>query len=217
MAVALLLDQHVALGSDDAGDSQEGVMVSSECAAVLVAEGFIVGGIATAVIASFFPLLLEGLGFTAIGVEAGSKAALWQSTFPLVKAGSLFAKLQSIVMSGAESTVIVPGSIVGGAVGGATAASQVHRTCQVIDDVEPESTKGKAIRAITVETRKVLNEGNYVWEEMKDHAGEAKMVLIHKAEVTSGYVKHTLEHGWEHIKGWKQKDGYEKRADELNY
>ena len=70
VTVALLLDQHVALGSYDDGDSQEGVMVSSECAAVLVAKGFIVGGIATAVIASFFLLLLEGLGFTAIGVEA---------------------------------------------------------------------------------------------------------------------------------------------------
>jgi hypothetical protein len=112
--VALLLDQHVAhgelnhvsrsLGSDDDGDSQEEVMVSSECAAVLVTEGLIIGGIITSVVC---PLLLGALGFTAVGVEAGSNAALWQSTFPLVKAGSLFAKLQSIVMSGAESTVIV--------------------------------------------------------------------------------------------------------------
>ena len=225
-AVALLLDQHVAYGKlfnhastslgggGDNGNSQEqeGVKVSSECAAVLVTEGFVLGGLAAAAIPPAFFSLLEALGFAAVGVEAGSKAALWQSTFPLVKAGSLFAKLQSITMSGVESTVIVPGSIAGGAV----AASAVHKTCQVIDDVEPESTEGKAIHAVTVAARKILNEGKYVWEKMKDDAGEAKMVLIRETNIAKG----KFEDGWEHVK-YKAKYAWEhmrpKDSQKLKY
>jgi hypothetical protein len=84
----------------------------------------------------------------------------------------------------------------------------VQKTCQIIDDVEPESTEGKAIREITVAARKVLDEGNYVWEDMKDHVGEAKVVLTRKAEDVSGYVKH-------HTKEVRQKgeDGWEKLKD----
>lgn len=41
-------------------------------------------------------LVLAGLGFASEGVEAGSLAALWQSSLGDVESGSLFARLQSL-------------------------------------------------------------------------------------------------------------------------
>lgn len=46
------------------------------------------------------PAALGALGFSATGIMANSLAASWQARMPLVKAGSLFSKLQSAMMGG---------------------------------------------------------------------------------------------------------------------
>jgi len=178
---------------------------------MFVTAGFVSGGIASAVITSVvFPSLLEAMGFASVGVEAGSSAALWQSTFPLVKAGSLFAKLQSISMTGVGTTIL-PVAIVGGE----AAAANIRDVCQVIDDVDPESTEGEAISTLTVAVRKLLTQSNetitYVWEHIKDGAGEAKEVLVREKKITEGKVGDA----WEYLKD-KAQEGEQKLKDGFN-
>ena len=109
-------------------DEEVQVQVSSECAVVLVTGGLVVGGVAVAAAEALVGMLLNVIGFAAIGVEGGSLAAQWQSTFPLVKAGSTFSKLQSITMSEA-GVGVVP---VGAAVGGTKAAAKIDYLFAVV-------------------------------------------------------------------------------------
>lgn len=80
------------------------VQVSTECAVVLVTGGLIVGGVAIAAAETLAGMLLNVIGFASIGVEAGSTAAWWQSTFPLVRAGSTL-HLQSFSPSQCQKLV----------------------------------------------------------------------------------------------------------------
>lgn len=60
-------------------------------------------------------LIIPAIGFTKVGVAAGTKAALWHSSIGAVKAGTVFAKLQSagavgkgvLVVSGVSLPVVV--------------------------------------------------------------------------------------------------------------
>jgi len=70
---------------------------------------------------------LAALGFAAEGVEAGSLAALWQTAFGDVEAGSLFARLQSL---GAKGLSITQGFEVTGVI--ATIAACF---CGVVNDL----------------------------------------------------------------------------------
>jgi len=124
-------------------DDDVQVQVSSECAVVLVTGGLIAGGVAAAATGALLGMLLNVIGFAAIGVEGGSLAAQWQSTFPLVKAGSTFSKLQSITMSEA-GVGVVP---VGAAVGGTKA-----------DSIDSESWEGKVLSTLTLLVSKVEDE-----------------------------------------------------------
>ena len=105
--------------------------ISPDCAAVVLTSGGILGAIAAAPI---YTLVLNILGFTAVGVEAGSFAAWWQSTMPLVASGSLFASLTSIAMTGGVGGVGV--ATVGGLLGVGAGAGAVHFAglCRAIDE-----------------------------------------------------------------------------------
>mmetsp|Transcript_27766 Transcript_27766/g.32390 ORF Transcript_27766/g.32390 Transcript_27766/m.32390 type:complete len:195 (+) Transcript_27766:44-628(+) len=128
------------VAADEADEEDDSVLVSAECAAVLVVAGGAVGGTASWALASS---VLYLIGFTAEGVAAGSFASWWQSTMPLISAGSLFASLQSIAMTGVANKVIVSGAI-----GGAATAQRFKDVCSEIDEVDPNSTGGKTIAAI---------------------------------------------------------------------
>ena len=64
--------------------------VSVDCAALILTGTGILGAVASNAIIA---LVLRLIGFAASGVLKGSFAAWWQSTMPLVSAGSVFAKL----------------------------------------------------------------------------------------------------------------------------
>jgi hypothetical protein len=87
---------------------------------VAVAVGAAVG-VGALLAAVAIPTILTAVGFSSIGVEAGSMAACWQSTYPLVTSGSPFSLLQSISMGG--SRMVMAGiTVAGGFIGGAMAA-----------------------------------------------------------------------------------------------
>ena len=112
--------------------------ISPECAAVLL-----IGGASSGVVVALASSpLLAAFGFTFVGIQAGSFASWWQSTLPLVSAGSLFAYyLQSIAMSGAmvSGTLTTLGSLLGSA----AAATKVKEFCKVVDSVNKNSFQGK--------------------------------------------------------------------------
>ena len=147
------------------------VQVSRECAVVLVTGGLIVGGLAVAAAEALVGMLLNVIGFAAIGVEAGSTAAWWQSTFPLVKAGSTFSKLQSITMSEA-GVGVVP---VGAAVGGVVAAAKIDDLCRGIDSIDSESLEGKTLSTLTL----LLSKSE---DEVREGGEQANKLFVSFAE-----------------------------------
>lgn len=167
-------------GEPSTDDEQE-VLISPECAVVLLTAGATAGTAASVVLAG---PILSLFGFTSVGVAQGSFAAWWQSTLPLIKAGSLFASLQSVAMSGVGSTILITSSV-----GGAVAASKLSGFCEMIDKIDPDSQEGKIISSLVVgannietvstifkeevlpkitpseETQKVWKDG---WEDLKE-------------------------------------------------
>ena len=127
----------------------------------------IVGGVAAAATGALLGMLLNVIGFAAIGVEGGSLAAQWQSTFPLVKAGSTFSKLQSITMSEA-GVGVVP---VGAAVGGTKAAAKINELCLGVDSIDSESWEGKVLSTLTLLVSKVEDEVKKGEEEVNKLLG----------------------------------------------
>mmetsp|Transcript_406 Transcript_406/g.748 ORF Transcript_406/g.748 Transcript_406/m.748 type:complete len:290 (+) Transcript_406:3-872(+) len=121
--------------------------VSADCAAlIMTCSGVLGAASANALIA----LMLRLVGFTVAGVAKGSFAAWWQSTMPLVSAGSVFAKLTSIAMSpagaGAAGTTI--GGIFG--VGGGAVAAGFSDVCKRVDEeVARRSVVGVTLQANT--------------------------------------------------------------------
>ena len=175
LTIALTLCHHPVVVADTDADVEHyesemeevQVQVSRECAVVLVTGGLIVGGVAVAATEALVGMLLNVIGFASIGVASGSTAAWWQSTFPLVKAGSTFAKLQSITMSEAGFG-FVP---VGAAVGGAVAVAKIDDLCSSLDDVDSESWEGKALSTLALLVSNVE-------DEVKKGGEEAKKLLV---------------------------------------
>lgn len=146
-------------GTDNGGPEklEETAKISQKCAVILLATGSAFGGTAAHVIS---PIILSYLGFTSVGVQAGSIASYWQSTMPIVKVGSMFAKLQSIAMTGAGSSTTVKVS----ALGGAAVAWRLHSMCELIDDVEPESNAGTALAMLVAAEVWLSSASQYAWE-----------------------------------------------------
>lgn len=122
----------------DDNDEEEDVTISNECAAALLTGGGIFGAGAASVL---WPKFLAAIGFTSIGVSAGSFASWWQSTMPLVAKNSLFAVLQSIAMTGAGGYTTVA---IGSSLGGAASIKFLKSFCANVDEsVEKQSAAGK--------------------------------------------------------------------------
>ena len=122
----------------DPGDDEE-MEISSKCAMVLVGASVTVGAGATYALT---PAAICTMGFCPIGVTGGSYAAWWQSTMQVVKAGTLFSKLQALAMGGVGLKTI---TIAGGTVGGVVGMSYLKKFCTLVDDADPDSVFGKAV------------------------------------------------------------------------
>jgi hypothetical protein len=80
------------------------------------------------------PTALGFFGFSPIGIVAGSPAALWQASMPLVKAGSLLSRFQSAAMGGrALWELRAAAGSVAAAVGGVTALSALFSPSEMED------------------------------------------------------------------------------------
>jgi len=177
------------------------VRVSPECTAVLLAGGLVVGGMATLATEALFASILGTAGFEAIGVEAGSFAAWWQSTFPLAEARSLFSKLQSISMAG--RSMVLEGSIVGGAV----TAIKIRDICHVVDHIDSESVEGEAVSAFLAAQRKLEHFeqlGEEDWDNVKHLVHEKRLAstemwesLTAKSHENFEKMKHVSVDKWE--------------------
>lgn len=120
--------------------------MSPDCAAVVMASSGALGAGAAFVLT---PLVLSMAGFSAVGPAAGSWAAAWQSTMPLVAQGSLFASLQSTAMAGVGATTLISGS----ALGGATGVALLTRICSAVDHARPGSTEQQAVKLVRAAVR----------------------------------------------------------------
>ena len=185
--VTLIISEHVnaAFGEHmkECADGEDCVHISPKCAAVLFAGGTVVGGTTVAALSALVGPVLALLGFELVGVEAGSFAAWWQSTFPLVEKGSTFSALQSIAMKGVGSTVMAGSGSIGG---GAFAATKIHELCTGVDGIDPESNEGKFVSTLLW----VVGEG---WELTKEGFEHAKSGTIHV---------------WEHVKDFPHEIGW---------
>lgn len=133
--------------------------VSPECAAVLAATGGGAGAGMTCVVGP----MLRLLGFTATGVAGGSFAAYWQSMLPLIKAGSLFATLQSIAMSGVGAKVAIVSTIAGAY----TLSKNINLVCEKVDAVEKDSYPGQLIQALLKMFRQGAQAADSAWKGTK--------------------------------------------------
>lgn len=136
----------------------EDVKISPKCAAVLIAMGTSVGAVVTYAAA---PAALCTAGFCSAGVTGGSFAAWWQSTFPLVAKGSLFAKLQALAMGGSGIKSV---AIAGGALGGTVAAQYVDGFCKYVDSVDPETPVGRAVEIAPMTGKNLVKTGKMMGE-----------------------------------------------------
>jgi hypothetical protein len=167
-------------------EEEESVVVSPECAVVLITAGSVGGGLASYVLVA---PLLSLIGFAGVGVTKGSFAAWWQSTMPNIMAGSIFSSLQSIAMGGVPSVIIISSSI-----GGATVASQLRRVCEIIDDVDPKSTEGKFISSLLVAEGKLRT----TWEQ---HVKPNLEAGINDLKDTASVAEEKIWTTWEqHVK-----------------
>jgi len=153
----------LAIDTNGHADSQK---VSADCAAlILTCSGLLGAASANALVG----LMLRLVGFTAAGVAKGSLAAWWQSTMPLVSAGSVFAKLTSIAMSpaGAGAAGTTVGGIFG--VGGGAAAVGFSDVCTRVDEeVAQQSVVGVTLQANTRVVQAALSSAQVATKAAKD-------------------------------------------------
>ena len=187
--VTLIISEHVnaAFGEQmkECTDGEDCVHISPKCAAVLFAGGTVVGGATVAALSALVGPVLALLGFELVGVEAGSFAAWWQSTFPLVEKGSTFSALQSIAMKGVGSRVTA------GSIGGAAfAATKIHELCTGVDGIDLESYEGELVSKLLSKVRKA-------WGNFKDFTKEG-----------FEHAKSGTKHAWEHVKDFPHEIGW---------
>eukprot|EP00959_Pyramimonas_sp_CCMP1952_P031262 655366-Pyramimonas_sp.AAC.1 len=216
IALLLVIDLFTLADGQSADSSTEDVhevKVSPECAAVLITAGGAAGAVTAATV---LPMLGAGWcatsGFCAAGVKAGSAAAWWQSTMPLVAAGSTFSTLQSMAMStGSASTGFI---VIGSALGGATGARYLTELCGQIDAyaTDPDSVEGQAIYY----NLKMVNEGirakeaigEYLAdakEYMEPHVVAAKEYMEPRVRAAAAATKVWLADTWQGFKeGWNE-------------
>ncbi len=138
MRVLLLAWLVAASAAPSKPESEEEVKVEiSRCCAIAAVLAMIV---APLVIVPFaIPYVLGLLGFAAVGVTAGSWAALWQATFGI---GMMFSILQGLAMGGAGViTIIVSGAAGAAAVTYFCDTVRSSGACNVLDNVSTESLK----------------------------------------------------------------------------
>ena len=169
---------------------EEGVYVSTECATFLFTASVLVGEVVVALITNLFSALLAGLGFASIGVEAGSAAAAWQSTFPLVPEGSFFSKLQSITMKGAGWT-FGPGSVAGGA----AALTEMGKVCTAIDNLDPESDGREILSNLAAVFRGAKSWAKDGWHHLEDE-GEKILEGLENMKEGGGKIVHHIKEDW---------------------
>ena len=173
---------------------EDGVEVSPECAVVIVTGGVVVGGFAAAAMITLLELFLNAIGFAAIGVEGGSSAASWQSTFPLVEAGSMFSKLQSISMSEEVGSELIP---LGAIVGGAVAAGKMRDLCHRIDGIDSESLEAEVISALKRANQEVKEDAQKLEENMiKKYHEAANKVGQWGYQVNEKARNYKAKHAW---------------------
>ena len=147
-------------------------VVSPDCAAVVLSGAGILGAVTAG---ATFSLVLEIVGFTATGVAPGSFAAWWQSTMPLVAAGSLFARLQAFAMGGGGAAASTLGAIAGDVT--AFNSGFMANVCKWVDEeVSKGSAAGDAIQANTHAVQTILSSEDgvkYTAKEVFDAAPPA--------------------------------------------
>mmetsp|Transcript_146955 Transcript_146955/g.471774 ORF Transcript_146955/g.471774 Transcript_146955/m.471774 type:complete len:248 (+) Transcript_146955:42-785(+) len=107
----------VAPGGANETAPEGGPTVDDEADMVVVPYGCLVAAaVGSGVAALSAPLLLESLGFGALGVSADSLASAWQASTGAagIAKGSFFARLQSLAMGGhlTKAAVVVSGTVV---------------------------------------------------------------------------------------------------------
>jgi hypothetical protein len=99
------------------------------------------GTTGTTLSALIFPILLNAVGFTTLGIASGSFASWIQSTLGDLVKGSLFATLQSIAMSGVSANIIFSASALG-ATTASMSAKYLKFICEFIDGVKSDTPQG---------------------------------------------------------------------------
>ena len=167
--------------------------VSVDCAALILTGTGILGAAASNAI---IVLVLRLIGFAAAGVVKGSFAAWWQSTMPLVSAGSIFAKLTSIAMSaggaGAAGTTI--GGVVGVS-GGAAALTwtPLANICKRVDEeVAQGSVAGATLQANTKAVQALLSSADNVGKTAKEVYDTAPLPVKAAAEQVGESINKAL-------------------------
>jgi hypothetical protein len=183
------VSQSVALES-----APEVVTVTPSCAAVLLVGGGVAGA---AVAATVLPAVMYMAGFSQGGVLAGSFAASWQSTMPVVAQGSLFAALQSAAAGGVGSTVVISAA----SVGSTSSVLFLQQACSAIDSVPAGSMEQTLVLAITkcykqceslsLATRKDMQN---VWKTAIENATPAVAATANMAQNVHQFI--ASGHAW---------------------
>ena len=127
------------------------VLVSPDCAAVLLVTGQAAGGTAV----YLFDPLLDSVDFAATGIAGASFASWWQSAAPEFDGSGLFDSLRSIAAGppgGSRATIE-------SAMGGARTATLLREACAKIDGVPPDSAIGKMV-AFQVQAARARGRGD---------------------------------------------------------
>ena len=138
--------------------ADENYPLSLDCAAVFISSSCFLGAAAAAQIST---LTLSYLGFTAAGVAKGSLADWWQSLLGYVAEGSLFSILQSIIATGASSTIYTAGGVFGffmtESITNKKTVKYVAGICRRIDREVLQKTKvGRVIQANTAAVKSAI-------------------------------------------------------------
>lgn len=136
-------------------------------------EVFVISGVAIAGGVAIITIPLA-LGFWPAGVVAGTAAAAWQASLGSVAAGSLFAMLQSLTMSG---TLLAVGgcAIFGGSLALIAESGVMNRLTQMAKDTDWNDVSGDKIDWLRGNewAEQVGNQLINVGKEIGEKAGEA--------------------------------------------